>query len=190
MQALRLSSFMSRPTLCGLQALLVIGSFLTNAGRYLDAWILFGVTARLAYALDLHRDPKSLKRRVTFREAALRQNLWWWMLQMDQNYSLTLGRPLALRSIGDSPPSDPLTTDSTVLRLEDYSAKLTILTRQISDTDGLTKAKIDDFTDRLYNLWETLPETLQFDDAWLEPQTEIPEHPLGLKVARKYRYRA
>lgn len=186
MQTLRLSSFMSRPTLCGLQAMLIIESYLANSGKYLDAWMLFGTTTRLAYSLDLHRDPKSINWPISAREAALRQGLWWWMLQIDQNYSVTLGRPLGLRGIGDSPPPDPLTTDSAVVRLDDYTAKFTILTKQIlMDTDCLTKTKIDDYTDRLYNLWETLPETLQFDDAWLDPQTEIPDHPLSLRVARK-----
>ncbi len=51
MQALRVSSFMNRPTLLGIQTLIMIGPYLTNGGKFLDAWALFGLTIRLAQSI-------------------------------------------------------------------------------------------------------------------------------------------
>ena len=51
MQALRLASFLSRPTLLIIETLTVICSYLTNSGRLLDAWALFGTAIRLAQGI-------------------------------------------------------------------------------------------------------------------------------------------
>jgi hypothetical protein len=51
MQALRQGSFMSRPTLLTVQTLVMIGPYLTDSGKLLDAWALFGITIRLAQAI-------------------------------------------------------------------------------------------------------------------------------------------
>lgn len=52
MQCLRLAAFLSRPTLLVIQTLLMMGPYLTNSGKFLDASALFALTARLAQALD------------------------------------------------------------------------------------------------------------------------------------------
>jgi mannose-1-phosphate guanylyltransferase len=51
MQALRVASFMNRPTLLVIETLVMIGPYLTNSGKFLDAWALFGVTIRLAQSI-------------------------------------------------------------------------------------------------------------------------------------------
>ncbi len=51
MQALRLASFMSRPTTTVIEALLLIGLYLANSGRYWESWALFGSTVRLAQTI-------------------------------------------------------------------------------------------------------------------------------------------
>lgn len=51
MQALRVASFMNRPTLLVIETLIMIGPYLTNGGKFLDAWALFGVTIRLAQSI-------------------------------------------------------------------------------------------------------------------------------------------
>ena len=51
MQALRVASFLNRPTLLAIQTLIMIGPYLTNAGKFLDAWATFGVTIRLAQSI-------------------------------------------------------------------------------------------------------------------------------------------
>lgn len=185
MQALRMASFMNRPTLLAIQTLIMIGPYLTNSGRFLDAWTLFGLTIRLAHSIGLHRNPKYLDPTSPPRECALRQMLWWWMLHMDQQYSMTLGRPLGISGIGDCLPPEPLTTNPIILRLDEFVNQLTVLARQILSSDRLTNGKIDNFTDRLRALWDAMPEMLQFDESWLDESTEIPEWPLDAMAAGK-----
>ncbi|KAI9836348.1 MAG: hypothetical protein M1837_003396 [Sclerophora amabilis] len=183
MQALRIGSFMNRPTLLGLQTLIMIGPYLTNAGKFLDAWALFGVTIRLAQSVGLHRSPQYLDPTPPLRECSVRQALWWWMLHMDQQYSMTLGRPLGISGIGDCPPPEPLTTNPTILRVSEYINSFTILARQILSSDRLTTNKIDDFTDRLLALRDTLPDIVQFDETWLDLNKPLPDWPLDAMAA-------
>ena len=102
---------------------------------------------------------------------------------MDQQYSMTLGRPLGISGIGDCPPLEPLTTNPTVLRVAEYINQYTILARQILSSDRLSNIKIDEFTDKLLALRDTLPECVQFDEHWLDPQKDIPEWPLDAMAA-------
>lgn len=51
MQSLRLSSFLNRPTLLAVETLMMIGPYLTNSGKFLDASALFGGTIRLAQSI-------------------------------------------------------------------------------------------------------------------------------------------
>ena len=51
MQCLRLSSFFSRPRLLTVETLVMMGPYLINSGRFLDAWTLFGLTVRLAQSI-------------------------------------------------------------------------------------------------------------------------------------------
>ncbi|KAJ4399986.1 hypothetical protein N0V91_009059 [Didymella pomorum] len=190
MQALRLSSFMHKPSLLAIETLIMIGPFLSNSGRFLDAWTLFGTTVRLAQAIGLHRHPKYLDPAPpTQGECAIRQTLWWWMLHMDEQYSMTLGRPLGISGIGDCPPPHELTTDPRMLRFGEFINHFTILARQILSSDRLTNAKIDEFTDQLRGLLDTMPEMLQFDDSWLDKDKEIPEWPLSAMSAEERQIR-
>jgi hypothetical protein len=180
MQALRMASFMSRPTLLSIQTLMMLGPYLTNSGRFLDAWTLSGTTIRLAQSMGLHRNPKYLDPAPpSQRECAMRQTLWWWLLHMDQEYSMTLGRPLGISGIGDCPPPDELTTDPTFLRFGRLSNEFTLLGRQILSSERLNNERIDDFTNQLSALLDTMPERLQFDESWVEGDKEIPEWPLN-----------
>ena len=184
MQALRLASFMNRPTLLAIQTLLMMGPYLTNSGRFLDAWTLFGTTIRLAHSIGLHRNPRFLDPVPSLRECTVRQSLWWWMLHLDQQYSVTLGRPLGISGYGDCPPPEPLTTNPTVLRLAEFVDHFTILSRQILSSDGMmTVSKIDEYTDKLVGLWDTMPASLQFNESWLRPDVTLPEWPLEMMSA-------
>lgn len=178
MQALRMSSYMSQPTLLTIQTLVMMGPYLTNSGRFLDAWSLFGTTVRLAHSIGLHRNPKYLDPAPSLQESSTRKKLWWWMLHMDQQYSMTLGRPLGISGIGDCPPAEPLTTNPTILRIGEFVDQLTILGRQILSSSQLVNTRIDFFTDKLLALWETMPNSLQFNENWLKDGSQIPESPL------------
>nr|OQO30941.1 hypothetical protein B0A51_04168 [Rachicladosporium sp. CCFEE 5018] len=153
-------------------------------GRFLDAWTLFGTTIRMAHSIGLHRNPKYLDPVPSLRECTIRQSLWWWMLHMDQQYSVTLGRPLGISGLGDCPTPEPLTTDMTALRLGEFVDHLTNLARQILSSDGMMSVgRIDEFTDKLMGLWDNMPESLQFNESWSREDTVLPEWPLDVMAA-------
>ncbi|KAK5705260.1 hypothetical protein LTR97_002378 [Elasticomyces elasticus] len=184
MHALRLSSYMHQPTLLGIQTLVMMGPYLTNSGRFLEAWTLFGSTVRMAHSIGLHRDPQLLDPIPSLRDSMVRRTLWWWMLHMDQQYSVTLGRPLGISGFGDCPPPEPLTTNPIILRLGQFVDHFTILARQILSSDGLMNvSKIDEFTDKLVGLWDTMPESLQFNESWSQKGTILPDWPLDVMSA-------
>jgi hypothetical protein len=188
MQALRLAAFTSRPTLRGIQAMIMLAPYLTNSGRFLDAWSISGLTIRLAHSVGLHRNPHSLDPIPSLQECTARKNLWWWLLHMDQEYSMILGRPLGISGIGDCPPPDPLTADPVALRLSEFFDQLTILGRQILSNDQLTSSKIDMYTDRLIALWDIMPDSLQFNKSWVKEETEIPEWPMETRATSEMIY--
>jgi hypothetical protein len=176
MQALRLASFTHKPSLSAIQTLLMIGSYLTNNGRMLDAYTLFGTTIRLAHSIGLHRHPKYLNPAPTNeKDCAVRQKVWWHMLHLDQHMSMTLGRPLGISGIGDNPWPIELTTDPVLLRFGEFVNHFTVLARHIMSSGRLTSSRIDELTDALRKLLDTIPETLQFDDRWTSPETNLPD---------------
>ncbi|KAL8839395.1 MAG: hypothetical protein Q9170_001789 [Blastenia crenularia] len=201
MQCLRLASFCSRPKLLTVETLAMLGPYLTNSGRFLDAWALFGTTIRLAQSIGcktnlqtillqvltttflVHRDPDRLNPPVPPKEAAARRSLWWWIMYMDQQYSITLGRPLGISSMGDCPPPEPLVQDPVVQSLSNYVSQFTILTRQILSAGYLNANQIDEFTEQLFALKHTLPSIIQFDDSWLDVNKAFPGWPLDMQAA-------
>ncbi|KAL2051402.1 hypothetical protein ABVK25_008269 [Lepraria finkii] len=182
MQCLRLASFMNRPTLLVIEALVMMGPYLTNSGKFLDASALFGGTVRLAQSIGLHRDPRLLNPPAPLKEVKIRKNLWWWMLHMDQQYSITLSRPLAISSMGDCPAADPIVSDPVTQSLSNYIAQFSILGRQILSTAYLNNEQIDRFSDDLLALQKTLPTMIQFDATWLEKDKPLPPWPLDAQA--------
>ncbi|KAL8729663.1 MAG: hypothetical protein Q9166_004612 [cf. Caloplaca sp. 2 TL-2023] len=131
----------------------------------------------------IHRDPDRLNPPVPAKEAAARRGLWWWIMYMDQQYSITLGRPLGISSMGDCPPPEPLVQDPLVQSLSNYISQFTILTRQILSAGYLNAMQIDDFTEQLLALKRTLPSIIQFDETWLIPDKPVPGWPLDMQAA-------
>jgi hypothetical protein len=109
------------------------------------------------------------------------------MMHMDEEYSMTLGRPLGISGIGDCPPPHELTTDPHMLRLSEFVNYFTILARQILSSDRLTNTKIDEFTDSLRGLLDTMPELLQFDKSWISEGYKVPEWPMNAIATSKLR---
>ncbi|KAI1685066.1 RNB domain containing protein [Pyrenophora tritici-repentis] len=175
MQALRLASFMHKPSLLAIQVLVMIGKYLINSGKYLDAFTLFGTTIRLAHSIGLHCHPKYLDPSPsTARDITTRQRIWWYMLRVDEEFSVTLGRPLGISGIGTCCWPQELTTDPNIVRFGEYINHFTLLARQILSSDRLTNPRIDEFTDALRALSETLPETLRFDNLWANSDIDLP----------------
>lgn len=102
---------------------------------------------------------------------------------MDQQYSMTLGRPLGISSMGDCPAPVHLIQDPVIQSLSNYISQFTILARQIMSTGHLTNGQIDSFTDQLLALKATLPEVIRFGTSWLNPDKPLPQWPLDAQAA-------
>ena len=101
---------------------------------------------------------------------------------MDMQYSMSLGRPLAISSMGDCPAPEPIMRDPINQSLSNYLAQFTILGRQILSAAYLSNEQIDNFTDQLLALHETLPDMIRFDKTWLDKDKVLPEWPLDAQA--------
>lgn len=101
---------------------------------------------------------------------------------MDQHYSMALGRPLAMSSIGDCPAPEPITPDPFGQSLSSYITKFTLLGRQILSADFLSNDQIDRFSDELLLLKQTLPSLVNFDETWLDKERSVPGWPLDVQA--------
>ena len=115
--------------------------------------------------------------------AASRKALWWSMIHIDQQYSLTLGRPLGISSIGDCPKPEPQILDTTARSLSVFFDNFSILGRQILSTAYMTDQHIDDFTEQFLLLQSTLPEILRFNALWLDKERSVPPWPHDAQAA-------
>ena len=86
---------------------------------------------------------------------------------MDQQYSMTLGRPLGISGIGDCPFPESLSTDPALLRLYECFDRLTVLGRQILSSAQLDNGKIDSLSDKLVELLDIMPDEQHFDKSWI-----------------------
>lgn len=101
---------------------------------------------------------------------------------MDQQYAITLGRPLGISSMGDCPSPEPLIQDPVVQSLSNYFSQFTILTRQILSSGYLDAHQIDHFTEQLFALKHSLPAIVQFDETWLDATKPVPGWPLDMQA--------
>lgn len=178
-----------------------MGPYLTNSGKFLDASALFGLTVRLAQSVGceymfsgtssmssqlnypVHRDPHQVDPPLSLKEITIHKSLWWWMLQMDQHYSMALGRPLAMSSIGECAAPEPITPDPILESLSNYTTQFTSLGREILSAAYMSNDQIDRFTHDLLSLKQTLPSPLQFDEAWLNQDHVMPAWPLNAQAS-------
>jgi hypothetical protein len=179
MQALRNASFMDEPTLPAIKALLLIKFYLMDRGRMQDAWTLFGLAIRLAYLLNLHRDPDYLDRDLSAHEKSVRRCLWWLMLYSDQYLSIALAKPLGISNNGDCPPPIFCTSNPEERRLHQIVGEFTVVSRQILSSEGKPE-NIAAHTQKLSQLWETMPEVLRFKEAWVQMESSRPSSPLDV----------
>lgn len=200
MQALRNASFLSRPNLLAIETLILICSYLTNSGRLLDAWALLGTAIRLAQGIGcklnainvqdwhidegiVHRDPYIVDPSAPPDIVTKRKALWWSLLHIDQQYSLTLGRPLGISSIGDCPNPEPSVSDGVAQKLATFYDTYSTLGRRILSTAYMTDQHVINFTYELLQLPSTLPDFLRFDATWLDMERTVPPWPLDAQAA-------
>ncbi|KAL2783100.1 hypothetical protein BJX66DRAFT_330827 [Aspergillus keveii] len=88
-QCLRMTNFLSRPTLDAIQTLLVLSNVLSNNMNPGISYLLLGLTGRMGLTLGLHAESSPF----SARERYLRRHVWWVMAWEDSYYSLFYDRP-------------------------------------------------------------------------------------------------
>ena len=92
-QALSISSYLSRPKIRSIQAMVLITYFLMNDNHASDAWAFAGILIRQAYALGLNRDPSIILPNASFFERQQRRKLWQAVLLQDTFFTVLLKLP-------------------------------------------------------------------------------------------------
>ncbi|PYH97414.1 fungal-specific transcription factor domain protein [Aspergillus ellipticus CBS 707.79] len=88
-QCLRMTNFLSQPTIDAMQTLLVIGNVLSYNMNPGISYVLLGMTLRMGLALGLHVESS----RFSAAERYRRRHVWWSMAWQDSHFSLSYDRP-------------------------------------------------------------------------------------------------
>ena len=102
---------------------------------------------------------------------------------MDQQYSMTLGRPLGISSMGDCPSPESTIPDANAVSLSNYMSHFSLLARQILSSGNLSNTQIDKYTDDLLSLHSNLTSPMQFDATWLNEAKPLPSWPLDAQAS-------
>lgn len=92
-QSLRMSSYLNKPSIRSIQAMVLITYFLINDNHASDGWAFAGILIRQAYAMGLHRDPNIVCPNATLFEKQLRRKLWQAVLLQDTFLTVLLSLP-------------------------------------------------------------------------------------------------
>ncbi|KAJ9657554.1 hypothetical protein H2201_008155 [Coniosporium apollinis] len=118
--SLRISSYLSRPSLPAIQAMILICYFLMNDNHASDAWAFGGVLMRQAYAMGLNRDPDHFGPRTSKSEKQQRRKVWQAVMFQDTFLTVLLKLPptgtfsdMAVDSLTDEPDEDSAYNNST-----------------------------------------------------------------------------
>ncbi|KAL3472510.1 hypothetical protein BJX99DRAFT_249589 [Aspergillus californicus] len=88
-QCLRMTNFLSQPTIEAIQTLLVIGNVLSYNMNPGISYVLLGMTLRMGLALGLHVESSHFSPAERYR----RRHVWWSMAWQDSHFSLSYDRP-------------------------------------------------------------------------------------------------
>lgn len=92
-QSLRMSSYLNKPSIRSIQAMVLITYFLINDNHASDGWAFAGILIRQAYAMGLHRDPNIVCPTASTFEKQLRRKLWQAVLLQDTFLTVLLSLP-------------------------------------------------------------------------------------------------
>ncbi|KAM0795752.1 fungal-specific transcription factor domain-containing protein [Usnea florida] len=92
-QALRVFSYLGRPSLQVIQTMVLIVYFLMNDNHAADAWAFAGILIRQAYALGLNRDPSIIVPHAHPFEKQQRRKAWQAVLFQDTFLTVILKLP-------------------------------------------------------------------------------------------------
>lgn len=92
-QALRMVSYLSRPSLRSVQTMVLVTYFLMNDNHGSDAYAFAGILIRQAFALGLNRDPSLVVPNASPYEMQQRRKLWQAVFLQDTFFTIILKLP-------------------------------------------------------------------------------------------------
>ncbi|KAL8736071.1 MAG: hypothetical protein Q9181_002585 [Wetmoreana brouardii] len=92
-QALRMFSYLARPSMRSIQTMVLITYFLMNDNHASDAWAFAGILQRQAYALGLNRDPSIVAPNAHPLEMQQRRKVWQAVYIQDTFLSVIIKLP-------------------------------------------------------------------------------------------------
>jgi hypothetical protein len=107
-ECLRLTNFLSNPSLETIQTLLILGNVISNTMNAGVAWSLLGLTTRLAQVLGLHRESRASTPQAVKDE---KKKVLWAIMWQESLLSITFDRVPSSTSL-DMPDSTNLPYDS------------------------------------------------------------------------------
>ena len=92
-QALRLFSYLGKPSIRSMQTMVLIIYFLMNDDHAADAFAFAGILVRQAYAMGLNRDPSRFCPHASLCEKQTRRKLWQAIYYQDTFFTILLALP-------------------------------------------------------------------------------------------------
>src|SRR5271156_297533 len=99
-QALRMANFLTHPSLDAIQAFLIIGNVLSYNMNPGVAYILIGLTMRMAFSLGLQTDSHQFRDTDQY----FRRRVWWALAWQDSHFSMSYDRPSSSALYGPEIP--------------------------------------------------------------------------------------
>lgn len=153
-QCLRMTNFLSQPSVEAIQTLLVIGNVLSYNMNPGVSYVLLGMTLRMGLALGLHVESS----RFSPMEQYHRRFVWWSMAWQDSHFSLSYDRPsttavsqpnIAYRL--DSQPGER-TYFETLTRIVSLVLEV-VRGRMLSPNSQLTFKAIQAYKENIQKIW-------------------------------------
>ena len=116
-------------------------------------------------------------------ESNLRRALWWWILQADQQYSMTLNRPLAISNISDCMIPDASRFPPYTQKVIDHYFRFTVLAREALSDGNSTDSKANHCTEGIISMLKAVPIEIRFHSGWLDKEITTPPWPMDLQIA-------
>ena len=105
------------------------------------------------------------------------------MLYMDQQYSTTLDKPLAISSAGDCPTPEPQLSSPPWQSITNHIVQFTIVARDILSSPHIHNDIVDRGTDKLLLLQKSLHHVARFDATWLNHERTLVGWPVDVQAA-------
>lgn len=184
-QLLRLSNFLSSPSIDSIATFCFIAVYLQHEGKLNEYWPLLGMVIRLAQSMGLHRDPILISNLVP-EESEIRRRLFHAIAAQETALSVMFGRPNGLGFFDCKLPRD--ISDAELFGVKSfttihpheisynrYSWELMEITRDLvskssSPPKSSTLAREKLIAQQLRQWYQNLPSSLRFEPPGLSIQ--------------------